>query len=86
MPPSDIEPLPGVDQLPSPIECFTSAGATEARLTMPSDGLGSLSRETSSTAYRLVVEAPPPLPPPSPPPPPPPPASDGNATVTAAAA
>ncbi|MFD0167676.1 sensor histidine kinase [Streptomyces decoyicus] len=56
-PPPDIEPLPGVDQLPTLIERFTSAGATEARLTMPSDVLGSLSRETSSTAYRMVVEA-----------------------------
>ncbi|WP_406211319.1 sensor histidine kinase [Streptomyces decoyicus] len=54
---NDIEPLPGVDQLPSLIERFTSAGTTEARLAMPSGALGSLSRETSSTAYRLVVEA-----------------------------
>ncbi|MGW7023215.1 sensor histidine kinase [Streptomyces decoyicus] len=54
---NDIEPLPGVDQLPSLIERFTSAGAAEARLAMPSGALGSLSRETSSTAYRLVVEA-----------------------------
>ncbi|MEJ8648704.1 hypothetical protein WKI65_11560 [Streptomyces sp. MS1.AVA.3] len=56
-PPPGIEPLPGVDQLPTLIERFTSAGATEARLAMPSDVLGSLSRETSSTAYRMVVEA-----------------------------
>ncbi|MGW2027120.1 sensor histidine kinase [Streptomyces decoyicus] len=56
-PPADIEPLPGVDQLPALIDRFTSAGATEARLVMPSDALGSLSRETSSTAYRMVVEA-----------------------------
>ncbi|MGW9172942.1 sensor histidine kinase [Streptomyces decoyicus] len=56
-PPPDIEPLPGVDQLPCLIERFTSAGATEARLAMPSDALGPLSRETSSTAYRMVVEA-----------------------------
>ncbi|WP_329176032.1 hypothetical protein OG754_23100 [Streptomyces decoyicus] len=54
---NDIEPLPGVDQLPSLIERFTSAGAAEARLTMSSGALGSLSRETSSTAYRMVVEA-----------------------------
>ncbi|MEU8782199.1 histidine kinase [Streptomyces sp. NPDC048637] len=51
------EPLPGVDQLPALIERFTSAGATEARLAMPSATPGTLSRETSSTAYRMVVEA-----------------------------
>ncbi|MEU9486423.1 histidine kinase [Streptomyces decoyicus] len=56
-PPPHIEPLPGVDQLPSLIERFTSAGATEARLVMPPDVLGSLCRDTSSTAYRMVVEA-----------------------------
>ncbi|MGW1789799.1 sensor histidine kinase [Streptomyces tubercidicus] len=51
------EPPPGVDQLPTLIERFTSAGATEARLTMPPTTSQTLSRETSSTAYRLVVEA-----------------------------
>ncbi|MGW8553710.1 sensor histidine kinase [Streptomyces tubercidicus] len=51
------EPPPGVDQLPTLIERFTSAGATEARLTMPPTTPQTLSRETSSTAYRLVVEA-----------------------------
>ncbi|WP_399459326.1 sensor histidine kinase, partial [Streptomyces sp. WAC01526] len=51
------EPLPGVDQLPALIERFTAAGATEARLAMPPATPGTLSRETSSTAYRMVVEA-----------------------------
>ncbi|MEU8918500.1 ATP-binding protein [Streptomyces nigrescens] len=46
-----------MDQLPDLIERFTSAGATEARLTMPPATPGTLSRETSSTAYRMVVEA-----------------------------
>ncbi|MGA5566340.1 histidine kinase [Streptomyces platensis] len=51
------EPLPGVAQLPALIARFTSAGATEARLTMPPTTPEALSRETSSTAYRMVVEA-----------------------------
>lgn len=51
------EPLPGVAQLPTLIARFTSAGATEARLTMPPTTPETLSRETSSTAYRMVVEA-----------------------------
>ncbi|MFD5397494.1 sensor histidine kinase [Streptomyces sp. NPDC127097] len=51
------EPLPGVGQLPTLIERFTAAGATEARLTMPPGTPEALSRTTSSTAYRMVVEA-----------------------------
>ncbi|MFI5524000.1 histidine kinase [Streptomyces platensis] len=51
------EPLPGVAQLPTLIARFTSAGATEARLAMPPATPETLSRETSSTAYRMVVEA-----------------------------
>ncbi|WP_435603756.1 sensor histidine kinase [Streptomyces sp. bgisy130] len=51
------EPLPGVDQLPTLIARFTAAGATEARLTMPPATPETLSRATSSTAYRMVVEA-----------------------------
>ncbi|MFI0710780.1 sensor histidine kinase [Streptomyces inhibens] len=51
------EPLPGVDQLPTLIKRFSSAGTTEARLTMPPDVTDALSRETGSTAYRTVVEA-----------------------------
>jgi|GEM_PF-816663 len=57
IPTSRPEPLPGVAQLPALIARFTSAGATEARLTMPLATPETLSRETSSTAYRVVVEA-----------------------------
>ncbi|MFI5801232.1 sensor histidine kinase [Streptomyces sp. NPDC051561] len=51
------EPLPDVSQLPSVIENFTSAGATEAHLDLPSPAAEALSREAGSAAYRIVVEA-----------------------------
>ncbi|MCF3147860.1 two-component sensor histidine kinase [Streptomyces platensis] len=57
IPTSHPEPLPGVAQLPTLIDRFTSAGATEARLAMPPATPETLSRETSSTAYRMIVEA-----------------------------
>ncbi|WNF29122.1 histidine kinase [Streptomyces sp. C11-1] len=51
------EPLPDVSQLPSLIENFTSAGATEAHLDLPAGVVEMLSREAGSAAYRIVVEA-----------------------------
>lgn len=51
------EPLPDVSQLPSLIENFTSAGATEAHLDLPPLVTEALSREAGSAAYRIVVEA-----------------------------
>ncbi|MEX2980634.1 sensor histidine kinase [Streptomyces sp. C36] len=52
-----VEPLPGVDQLPGLVERFTAAGPGEARLSMAPEAAGDLSRDTGSTAYRVVVEA-----------------------------
>ncbi|MFI9041761.1 sensor histidine kinase [Streptomyces sp. NPDC053726] len=51
------EPLPDVSQLPSLIENFTSAGATEAHLDIPPRATEALSREAGAAAYRIVVEA-----------------------------
>ncbi|MGW8885062.1 sensor histidine kinase [Streptomyces sp. NPDC055749] len=51
------EPLPDVSQLPSLVESFTSAGATEAHLDLPRPVAEALSREAGSAAYRIVVEA-----------------------------
>ncbi|MBL0779634.1 sensor histidine kinase [Streptomyces albidoflavus] len=51
------EPLPGVAHLPSLIEDFTSAGATEAHLDLPLPVSEALSREVGTVAYRIVVEA-----------------------------
>ncbi len=51
------EPLPGLYQLESLIENFTSAGATEAHLDLPPGATEVLSREAGTAAYRIVVEA-----------------------------
>ncbi|GHG53553.1 hypothetical protein GCM10018779_15620 [Streptomyces griseocarneus] len=53
----EIEPLPGVDQLPGLVERFTAAGPAEAGLSVDPGAAGGLSRDTGSTAYRVVVEA-----------------------------
>ncbi|MFI6940541.1 sensor histidine kinase [Streptomyces sp. NPDC050418] len=49
--------LPGLAQLPSLIDDFTSVGATRAELRMPPDVPDALSREAGAAAYRIVVEA-----------------------------
>ncbi|MFC8592927.1 sensor histidine kinase [Streptomyces atroolivaceus] len=54
--PAVAEPLPGVSHIPSLVETFTSAGATEAHLDMSSHAEESLSREAGAAAYRIVVE------------------------------
>ncbi|MFJ6612759.1 sensor histidine kinase [Streptomyces sp. NPDC091289] len=55
--PAATEPLPGVSQLQSLIDDFTSAGATEAYLELPPVVTDLLSREAGTAAYRIVVEA-----------------------------
>ncbi|MCX4823595.1 histidine kinase [Streptomyces sp. NBC_01142] len=51
-----VEPLPGLDQLPSLVERFTAAGTTAAHLLLAPGAADTMTRDAGATAYRVVVE------------------------------
>jgi signal transduction histidine kinase len=56
---STTDALPGLPQLPTLVEEFSSAGGTQAHLhlDLPPDTAEALSRESGAAAYRIVIEA-----------------------------